>query len=259
LPWIDANGVSLRYELAGNSGPAVVLMHEMGGSLHSFDTVAPDLSKRFRVLRYDQRGTGLSEKVRAPFSHDDLTDDLESILAAAKLEPPYCMVSVAAAAVQVLRFIERHPDRVSRLALCNPAPGVDANRAAQLDERAARAEREGLRATLDITLDKSYPPALTDRATYEEYRGRYLANDPVCFANMNRMFARANMMHMLSRLSCPTLVIAGRQDSVRPPAMSEQIARMIPGARFEQIDAGHFMPTTAPKALLALLEPFFSA
>jgi hypothetical protein len=31
---------------------------------------------------------------------------------------------------------------------------------------------------------------------------------------------------------------------------------MIPGARFEQIDAGHFMPTTSPKALLALLEDF---
>jgi 3-oxoadipate enol-lactonase len=256
LPWIDANGVSLHYELAGNSGPAVVLMHEMGGSLSSFDAVAPQLSRRFRVLRHDQRGTGLSEKVRAPFSRDDLTDDLEAVLAASRLEPPYHMVSVAAAAVQVLRFIERHPERIGRLVLCNPAPGVDANRAAQLDERAARAEREGLRATLDITLGKSYPPELTDRATYEAYRGRYLASDPVCFANMNRMFARANMMHMLSQLKCPTLVIAGRQDAVRPAAMSEQIAKMIPGARFEQIDAGHFMPTTSPKALLALLEDF---
>jgi 3-oxoadipate enol-lactonase len=255
---MDANGVCLRYELAGGSGPAVVLMHEMGGSLSSWDAVAPQLSKRFRTLRYDQRGLGLSEKVRERFTNDNLVDDLEAVLSATKLEPPYHIVSVAAAAVQVLRFIERHPSRVGRLVLCNPAPGVDATRAAQLDERAARAEREGLRATLAITLDKSYPPGLTDRETYQEYRGRYLANDPVCFANMNRMFARANMLHMLSQLKCPTLVVAGRQDTVRPAAMSEQIARMIPGARFEQIDAGHFMPTTSPGPLLALLEEFLA-
>jgi 3-oxoadipate enol-lactonase len=233
-------------------------MHEMGGSLNSWDGLAPQLAKRFRMLRYDQRGLGLSEKVRAPFSNDDLVDDLEAVLTATRLQPPYHIVSVAAAAVQVLRYIERHPGNVGRLVLCNPAPGVDATRAAQLDERAARSEKEGLRATLAITLDKSYPPELTDRATYEEYRGRYLANDPVCFANMNRMFARANMLHMLSQLKCPTLVIAGRQDSVRPAAMSEQLAKMIPGARFEQIDAGHFMPTTAPAALLALLEDFLA-
>jgi 3-oxoadipate enol-lactonase len=256
LPWIDVNGVSLYYELSGKGNPTVVLLHEMGGSLGSWDGVAPGLAKRFRTLRYDQRGLGLSEKVREPFSHDDLTNDLEALLKALKLEPPYCLVSVAASAVQVLRFYERHPEQVSRIVLGNPAPGVDASRAAQLDERAAKAEQEGLRKTLDITLDKSYPPTLTDRETYETYRGRYLANDPVGFANMNRMFARANMIYMLSRLKCPTLVIAGRQDAIRPAAMSEQIAKTIPGARFESIDAGHFMPTTAPKAMLALIEEF---
>jgi len=259
LPWMDVNGVSLRYEVTGGSGPAIVLLHEMGGSLDSWDGIAPQLSKRARVLRYDQRGLGLSEKVRKPFSNDDLVDDLEALLAAAGLAPPYRVVSVAAGGVQALRYIERHPAHVERLVLCNPAPGVDATRAAQLDERAALAERDGMRASLPATLDKSYPPTLGDRAAYEAYRGRYLANDPVCFAHMNRSFARANMLHVLSQLKCPTLVVAGRQDTVSPPATTEEIARKIPGARFEQIDAGHFMPVTSPAALLALLEEFLDA
>ena len=65
--------------------------------------------------------------------------------------------------------------------------GVDPARAGALNERAALAERDGIRGVMAITLDKSYPPELGDRATYENYRGRYLANDPVNFALAHRM------------------------------------------------------------------------
>ena len=65
MPWIEANGISIYYKLAGK-GPVVVLMHELGGTLDSWDEVAPGLSENFTVLRYDQRGSGLSEKVREP-------------------------------------------------------------------------------------------------------------------------------------------------------------------------------------------------
>ena len=54
----------------------------------------------------------------------------------------------------------------------------------------------------------------------------------------------------------PTMVVAGRFDKVRPPAMSEQFAGTIPGARYELIDAVHMMPAQAPGPLLALLQDF---
>ena len=47
----DANGVSLHYALAGNSGRPVVLLHELGGTLNSWDGVAPALAEHYRVLR----------------------------------------------------------------------------------------------------------------------------------------------------------------------------------------------------------------
>jgi 3-oxoadipate enol-lactonase len=56
VPFIDANGVSLHYELAGARGPCVALLHELGGTLNSWNKVAPRLAARYRVLRYDQRG-----------------------------------------------------------------------------------------------------------------------------------------------------------------------------------------------------------
>src|SRR5262245_15664406 len=106
-------------------------------------------------------------------------------------------------------------------------------------------------------LEKSYPPTLSDRATYETYRGRYVANDPVGFGLAFRMMARTNMSPLLGGIACPTLVIAGRQDAIRAVSVTEGIAKQIPGARFEIIDAGHFMPTTSPAALLSLLKDFW--
>ena len=95
--FVDANGVSLHYALAG-AGKSVVLIHELGGTLHSWDGVAPPLAEHFRVLRYDQRGAGLSEKVRREFTNDMLVDDFEALAAALALPPPYHFVTVAAAA-----------------------------------------------------------------------------------------------------------------------------------------------------------------
>jgi len=254
--FVDANGVSLHYALAGE-GRSAVLMHELGGTLNSWDGVAPKLAQHFRVLRYDQRGAGLSEKVRAEFSNDMLVEDFEALAAALSLPPPYHFVTVAAAATQALRYLEQHPERVGALVLCNPAPGVDPSRAAALNERAAFAAREGMRASLPTTLALSYPLQLGDRAAYEAYLGRYLANDPVCFGFAFRALARTNMLHMLPKVRCPAMVVAGRHDTVRPHAGSAELAKKIPGARFELIDeGGHFLPTQAPRALTVLLEEF---
>jgi 3-oxoadipate enol-lactonase len=258
VPWTTANGVSIHYQLAGDTGPSVVLLHEMGGSLDSWDAVAPGLAEGYRVLRYDQRGAGLTEKVRQQFTNDDAVDDLEAMIKTLDLKPPYRFVSVAAAATQVLRFLERHPDQVASIVLCNPAPGVDPSRAGALRERADLAERDGIRGVMAITLDKSYPPTLGDPAAYAAYRGRYLANDPVGFGLAHRMLAMTNMIYMLPKVAVPTMVVAGKHDTVRPPAGTQELAKTIPGARFELIEeAGHFLPTTGPKTLLRLLRDFF--
>jgi 3-oxoadipate enol-lactonase len=258
VPWTTTNGISIHYQLAGQSGPVVVLLHEMGGTLESWDAVAPGLAENYRVVRYDQRGAGLTEKVRKQFTNDQAVDDLEGVLRNLGLKPPYRFVCVAAASTQVLRFLERHPDQVASIVLCNPAPGVDPSRAGALNERADLAEREGMAGVMGITLDKSYPPTLGEPAAYEAYRGRYLANDPVGFGLAHRMLAMTNMLHMLPKISVPTMVVAGKHDTVRPPAGTEELAKKIPGARFELIEeAGHFLPTTGPKTLVRLLREFF--
>jgi pimeloyl-ACP methyl ester carboxylesterase len=259
MAFIEANGVSFHYRFEGTSGPTVIFLHEIGGSLDSWDGVVPELAKRFAVFRYDQRGFGLTEKMRQPYSIETLVDDLQSLIEALKLSPPFHLVSLAASSMQALNFYQRNPQQVGSLVFCNPAPGVDPARAGALNAVAEKAEHEGIRGIIPAMLDKSYPPELSDRESYEIYRGRYLANDPVGFGNAFRMMAQTNLLNLLETIKVPTLVIAGKQDYIRAVPVTEGIAKKIPGARFETIDAGHFMPTTSPKALLALLQDFWKS
>ena len=59
MDWIEVNGTSLRYELSGGGDDVLVLVHEMGGTLDSWDQVMPLLSPGRRVLRHDWRGACL--------------------------------------------------------------------------------------------------------------------------------------------------------------------------------------------------------
>src|SRR5665213_620886 len=80
MEFVELNGVGLRYEMTGKGERTVVLVHEMGGSLESWDDVAPKLAGSRRVLRYDTRGAGLSQKVRGVLGIDTMADDIAALL-----------------------------------------------------------------------------------------------------------------------------------------------------------------------------------
>ena len=258
--WAECNGVSLRYALEG-SGPTLVLVHEMGGGLESWDGVAPALARRFGVLRHDQRGAGGSEKVRARFSLDDLCGDLEALLDRRGLPAPFHLVGAAMGAAVAVLFAGRHPGRVGSLALFNPATEVDAARAASMRERAARIATEGIRATLPQTLDRSWPPEARGDggAAFERYRARYLGNDPHGLALLNEALAGVALGDLPERIACPTLVLAGAKDPIRPPESVRAFADRVPRAVFDVLDTAHFMAAQAPAALLERLLPFYDA
>ena len=80
MNFIEANGVSLRYAVQG-SGKPVVLIHEMGGTLESWGLLAPLLAAKRRVVRYDTRGAGFSEKIRgSPFLTVRLTVETPTVV-----------------------------------------------------------------------------------------------------------------------------------------------------------------------------------
>ena len=114
MHFIEVNGVGLRYELSGSGERTVVLIHEMGGSLESWDEVAPVLAAGRRVLRYDTRGAGLSEKVRGALSIDTMVDDLAALLDALGITGKVALAGVAVGGAIALHAAARLPQRISR-------------------------------------------------------------------------------------------------------------------------------------------------
>ena len=70
------------------------------------------------------------------------------------------------------------------------------------------------------------------------------------------MLAGTDLTADLASIRCPTLVVAGAYDQLRPPAHVREIASRIPGARFEIIESGHYIPVQTPEIAVAMLSEF---
>jgi 3-oxoadipate enol-lactonase len=256
--WLEVNGVSLRYALEGRGERTVVLVHEWGGALESWDETLPAFHAHFRTLRYDQRGFGASEKPRAAFSIDDMVADLDGLVDALGMTAPFHLAGSALGAGIAIAYAARHPARVARLAIANPVTGPSAATRDAQEKRAAAIERDGMRPQVEASLRVSYPQALRgDRERYERWRARWLANDPYCFSAMSRMLAAMDLVPDLANIACPTLVLAATHDTNRPPPLVKSVADRIPGARYVEVESGHFMAVQTPAPYAQHVVAFF--
>ena len=223
MRWIGwrQNGVGLRYDLAGSGAKTLALVHEMGGSLDSWDMVLPALAADRRVLRYDTRGAGQSEKVRGALALDTMVDDLAALLDALGIDRPIALAGCAVGAAIAIHFAARLPERTAALIAMSPATGLAGERRAAGLQRADAVERDGMRSVVEASLAASSPPVLRgDEARFRAFRARWLGNDPSSFAAISRMLADTEMDGDFAWIRCPILVIAGTHDRLRPPEAS---------------------------------------
>jgi 3-oxoadipate enol-lactonase len=258
MSWIEANGASLRYELSGSGRQTLVLVHEAGGCLESYEDALPGLEKEFRVLRYDQRGFGFSEKVRE-LSFESVVADLAGLLDALKITAPVHLAGCAMGADFSVGFAARHPGRIAKLALASPLAGSNVGRGAQSVERAALVEREGIRAAMKASHDRSYPENLRalDRDRFQRYQSRWVCNTPASFTAQARMMSAVDLTPEYAKIQAPTLVIGARHDVQRPSEMAERVANAIRGAKYVLADTGHFMNVETPQLFVDTVLPFF--
>jgi 3-oxoadipate enol-lactonase len=256
MSFIEANGVSLRYDVQGVGRP-LVLIHEMGGMVESWGFVASLLSGKRRVIRYDTRGAGFSEKIRGTLKIDTMTDDLIALLDRLGIREKVALAGTAVGGAIALHTAFRLPDRIAAAIVTSPATSIPpVNREATL-ERVARFEREGLRTVFDGTADNGYPAELrADKARFEGFKARWLANDPSSFASVYRMLADMDLSPELPQIKCPVLVIAGEYDRGRPPSRVEPIAKAIPGARFKVLPTGHYAGLQTPELVAGEISAF---
>jgi 3-oxoadipate enol-lactonase len=255
MHFVEVNGTTLRYDVCG-AGVTLVLIHEMGGTLESWDLVVPLLSAKRRVLRYDTRGAGLSQKIRAPLSIDTMVDDLMALLDVLHMSEKVALAGVAVGGAIAMHAAVRFPQRVAAIVASSPAVGIAPERRPALLARVEMMEREGLHAVID-TLDLSYPVELRgDTQRFAEFRARWLGGDPVSYGAIYRMLIATDISSELPRIACPVLVIAGALDRTRPPPLVEPVARAIPGARYAVLETAHYAALQTPELYARTVNAF---
>src|ERR1700730_15813339 len=104
MDFVELDGATLRYDLSGKGDRTLVLVHEMGGAVESWEDVVPRFAETRRVLRYDTRGAGLSQKVRGELGIDAMADDIAALLDRVGIAGPVALAGIAGGGAIALHF-----------------------------------------------------------------------------------------------------------------------------------------------------------
>ena len=255
--WTEKGGVSLRYRLRPGNGPTLVFIHELGGTLESWDACISFLPTGSRVLSIEWQGAGLSSKVREPVTFDQLVDDLHQVVSEAGGSEPVVLIGVAAGAAAALRYATQHSQQVAAVVAVVPALGTPAEQRGAVLQLADRIERDGMQAMMKM--ERTYPMTLREQhpERWAEFRLRYMGNDPTSYAHLLRMVIDIDLSEDMERVQCPTLVIGGSCD-IRPVDVMRSLAARLPNGVFEEVAAGHFMPSQAPDLVAQAIARFLA-
>jgi pimeloyl-ACP methyl ester carboxylesterase len=236
------NGIEMAYELRGSGAP-VVMIHGAQGDQTMFDGLADAFAPRFRVLTFDQRGSGLSDKPDMPYSMAMLADDAAALMEHVGFADAHVIgVSMGGMIAQELAL--RHPARVRSLVLgCTTAGGpgsipASSGSAAYSTDAMSPEERGRALAEAAFTPEfiEKHPEIIA--SMIEARRRRPI--DTVALANRMKAVQGHDTRDRLAQIKCPTLVITGREDALIPWENSRLLAESIPGAKLVILEpAGH--------------------
>jgi pimeloyl-ACP methyl ester carboxylesterase len=260
------NGVQLYWELSGNSGEPLVLVHGSWIDHHTWDQVVPLLSQSFRVLTYDRRGHSQSERPAAQGSTREDVADLAALIEALKLAPAHIVGHSFGGSI-VLRLAGERPDLFRSLIVHEPPlfdlladepggqeilraikPGINA-----IVERLEAGDMEGgVRAFVEIIFGsgmwEQLPPELKKTVIFNAPTFLDERCDPESLSiNLDR----------LRSFSRPMLLTLGEQGPPFFKPIMEKIARVLPQAeRMTFAGAGHEPESDTPDGYVATITEF---
>jgi pimeloyl-ACP methyl ester carboxylesterase len=263
MPRIQVGEVSLNYDVAGKGEPLLMIMG-LGASSAVWDPeLIAELARTFRVITFDNRGTGQSDKPDAPYSIEMFADDAAGVLT--KLDVPRAHIfGVSMGGMIAQEFALRHPTRTATLTLgCTTAGGAHSVPPPPESLKVLTAPREGV--SPEEIIRRGWPLAYTtkyiaeNRATLEAGIPRLLKYPTPPFAFQRQLEATYTLKtyDRLPQINAPTLVITGAQDVLIPAKNSEILAAQIPGAKLHIIPGvGHAFMAEGRDAFMKVFVPF---
>jgi DNA-binding winged helix-turn-helix (wHTH) protein/pimeloyl-ACP methyl ester carboxylesterase len=246
------DGVNLAVATSGEGLPVVKAANWLNHI--EFDWQSPVwsplfalLSKRFRLIRYDERGNGLSDWDVKEISFESVVRDLETVVDTLGLER-FALFGISQGAAVSIAYATRHPERVSRLILS----GGYAQGWLQRGNAEEIAQREAL-----LTLvrhgwgldNPAFRQVFTSRyvpgATSEETKWfndlQRVSASPENAIRLIKMFSAIDIVDLLPRVAAPTLVLHSRGDAGIPFTQGLLLARGIPNARFVALESNNHL------------------
>lgn len=246
MPYATLNGIRVHYEAYG-AGDPLLLINGLGGPAVSWLYQVRDLSKRYRVITFDNRGVGETDLPDEPaYPTGQMAEDARALLDHLEIERAHA-VGASMGGTIAMELAIRHPKRVRSLGLlCTWARG---------DGRFLHTIESWMQTAPMLSAEDRFrhvimpwvytAKILGDRAAVEDLVKRTLAypfpTRPAALERQGRGLREWNGSRLkdLRRLRMPALVLVGRDDILTPPAFSRELARIIPRARLRILPGGH--------------------
>jgi 3-oxoadipate enol-lactonase len=260
MPTVKANDINIYYEIHGEGEPLLMIQGYGQYSGH-WTTLIPPFSKKYRVIIFDNRGTGRSDKPEIPYTMKMMAADAKGLLDAIGIDKAN-VFGVSMGGMIAQEFALNYPDKVINLVLgCTNCGGkqsvVPTKEALEFlfnPEIGKLPVAERARQTAPWLWSKEFidkHPEAVD--AYVDITMKY-PTPPHGFSGHAQAIASHETCDRLPQIKAPTLVIAGSGDRLIPPDNSKIIASRIPGAELVIVkNAGHGF-TEAPEATTAILD-----
>ncbi|MEO8411709.1 MAG: alpha/beta fold hydrolase [Propionivibrio sp.] len=267
----SGDGTRIAHSALGTGYPLVNVAHWL--SHLEFDWQTPvwrpwmeRLAARYRLMRYDSRGCGLSDRDVQTSGLDEFVADLEAVVDAAGLDRFALLGKSQGGAISVA-YAARHPERVSHVVLCGAFARGELRRDPSPQQRAAVEAMIQLvevgwgapnSAFVQMFTSLFFPQATPEQAAaFNEIQRR--ATSARHAARLLRTLVELDASPHLASVQCPTLVLHCRGDSISPFEEGRFLAKSIAGARLEPLDSRNHVPLNgepAFEALFAVLDDF---
>jgi len=258
MPFVDLSAGRVHYRLDGSAGaPVIVLSNSLGATLSMWDPQGVALSRRFRVLRYDTRGHGLSAAPAGPYTLDALGRDVIELLDALQIDRAhFCGLSMGGL---IGLWLGIHAaGRLGRLVVCNTAARVGT--ADAWNSRMAAVRSSGMKAVVPALLERWFTAAFraSAPAVIESTRKMLLQAPVEGYLACCEAIRDADLREQVAEVKARTLVISGASDPVAPPADGRFLAEKIPEARYVELEAAHLSNIEAAAQFTDALLQFLS-
>jgi pimeloyl-ACP methyl ester carboxylesterase len=254
------DGVALNYRLSGQGSRPLVLIHGVGSYQEAWDGVIARLSDRFRMLSFDLRGHGHSERVRGRYEIDDFTGDVLGLADHVGFAS-FDLAGFSLGGLIAQRLALTHPERLRRLVLLSTVSGRTPEERERVLARLTALKAGDRGSHYDASLSRWLTEEFQERnpELIAELRRRNAENDPDCYAAAYRVLAETDFGGLIDQIRLPTLIATGEHDQGSNPRMSRFMHERIAGSRLLILPGlRHSLLNEAPDRVAALMDEFLT-